>query len=273
MRRPAVRRTNRGAPARPPSRRSRTRRVLRALSVVLLVAGTLLVTDAVLTVVWQEPVSAFLTKRTQNQLADDFDRLRTRPPTAAERDALTRLTDDRRRIAYLARSLERRTADGEAVGRIRIPRIDASFVVVKGTSPGDLRKGPGLYDDMPFPGSGRTSAIAGHRTTYLAPFRHIDELERGDRVVVTMPYATLRYAVEGRRIVSPSDLGVLKSVGRERLVLSACHPLFSATQRIVVFARLVDERPGASIPNFVGPPSRGFGRPATGIKARPPGGR
>lgn len=263
---PEVRATNRGAPTRRPSRRSRGRRAARALSVVLLVAGTLLVIDAVLTVVWQEPVSAYFAKRTQNRLSDDFDKLRTQAPTPAERDALTRLSDDRHRISYLARSLQRRLKDGEAAGRIRIPRIGASYVVVKGTSPADLRKGPGLYDGLPFPGTGRTSAIAGHRTTYLAPFRHIDELERGDEIVVTMPYATLRYAVEGHRIVSPSDLSVLRDVGRDRLVLSACHPLFSASHRLIVFARLVSERPGAAIPRS----GEGFGRRSTGIKAGPP---
>jgi len=83
-----------------------------------------------------------------------------------------------------------------------------------------------------------TTAIAGHRTTYLAPFRHIDALRRGDVIVLDMPYGRFTYTVEGHRIVGPTDLGVIDPVGYDRLVLSACTPLYSAAQRIVVFARL-----------------------------------
>lgn len=270
---PGARPTNRGAPARPAPRPSRGRRVLRALSVVLIVAGSLLVVDAVLTVVWQEPITAYIAKRTQNRLSGDLERLRKAPPTRRETAALTSLADTRRRIAFLARSLARRVPDGDALGRIRIPSIGASYVVVQGTQPADLRKGPGFYDDMPLPGNGRTAAIAGHRTTYLAPFRHIDELGKGDRITVDMPYATFTYAVEGRRIVDPSDTGILRDVGRERLVLSACHPLFSAAQRIIVFARLVRVRPGTTLLR-IGEGAPGMvRRPATGLKAGPPSGR
>jgi LPXTG-site transpeptidase (sortase) family protein len=81
-----------------------------------------------------------------------------------------------------------------------------------------------------------TVAIAGHRTTYGAPLRHIDRLRRGDRIAVTMPYRAFRYAVEGTRIVAPGEVSVRCAVGHRRLVLSACHPLFSAARRIVVYA-------------------------------------
>jgi sortase A len=84
--------------------------------------------------------------------------------------------------------------------------------------------------------------IAGHRTTYLAPFRHIDSMKRGDRIVLEMPYATIVYRVQKTEIVDPTDVGVVKYVGYERLVLSACHPLYSAAQRFIVFARAVGER-------------------------------
>ncbi len=268
-----VRRTNRGAPLRPETPRAKRFRWLRALSVVLISAGALMLVDAVLTVVWQEPITAYLTKKTQNRLKGDVAKLEATPPTRAERAALSVLASDRRRIAFLARQQQKKAKAGEAVGRIRIPKIGAAYVVVKGTQPADLRKGPGLYDDMPFPGQGRTSAIAGHRTTYLAPFRHIDELKTGDRVIVTMPYATFTYRVEGRRIVVPTDTSVLKNVGRERLILSACHPLFSASHRIVVFARLVSERPGAVLRRFGDLGGAGAGHLANGLKAGPPSGR
>ena len=81
-------------------------------------------------------------------------------------------------------------------------------------------------------------AIAGHRTTYLAPFRHIDELRPGDQIVLKMPYGQFTYVVQYHRIVLPTALWVTKNVGYERLVLSACNPLYSAAQRIIVFARL-----------------------------------
>ncbi len=81
-------------------------------------------------------------------------------------------------------------------------------------------------------------AIAGHRTTYLAPFRHIDALKPGDRILVKMPYAQFTYTVQYHRIVPPTALWVTKNVGYDRLVLSACNPLYSAAQRIIVFARL-----------------------------------
>lgn len=267
---PEARATNRGAPARPPRPRSRARRLLRGLSLVLIVAGVLLVTDAILTVVWQEPISAYFTQRTQNRLSKDFGRLTEQPPTPAERTALANLTDERRLIAYFAHSLRDRAKEGQAIGRIRIPRIGAKYVVVKGTAADDLRKGPGMYDGQPYPGEGGTAAIAGHRTTYLAPFRDVDQLRKGDRITLTMPYATLTYAVEGTRIVVPSDLGVLRDVGRERLVLSACHPKFSASHRIVVFARLVREQPGPVIAKFGEP---GGGHMSNHLKAGPPSGR
>jgi sortase A len=214
------------------------RRALRGLSTVLIVAGSLLATDAVITFAWQEPVTALWTKLRQNRLSDELAALERAGPTPIEARALERLHGDRRRVAFLARSLKRRAERGRAVGRIRIPRSGTNFVLVNGSRPEDLRKGPGIYDETPFPGAPGTTAIAGHRTTYLAPFRRIDRLRAGDRVFVDMPYAHFTYRVEGHRIVDPSDVGVIERVRYDRLVLTACHPLYSATKRWVVFARL-----------------------------------
>ncbi len=116
-------------------------------------------------------------------------------------------------------------------------------VVVAGTDTSSLRRGPGHYPGTPLPGARGTVAIAGHRTTYGAPFRKLDKLGRGDRVEVQMPYGTFAYEVERRRIVPPTATWVTRRVGYDRLILSACHPLYSAAKRIVVFARLVDARP------------------------------
>jgi sortase A len=119
------------------------------------------------------------------------------------------------------------------------------MLFVQGTDPGSLEKGPGHYPSTALPGLGQTVAIAGHRTTYLAPFRHIDALRPGDRISLQMPYGRFVYTVEYRRIVIPSAWWVTRNVGYDRLVLSACNPLYSAAQRIVVFARLSYLRPSA----------------------------
>ena len=221
----------------------RMRTALRALSTVLIVSGALLVADAAATVMWQEPLSALLGRLNQNKAAGELRDLEKGGLTPIEQRALAALPDQRRRIAFLARSLKRRAHEGEGVGRIDIPRVGANFVIVKGTSTSDLRKGPGIYPQTPFPGAPGTVAIAGHRTTYLAPFRHIDDLKPGDTITVKMPYAQFTYRVERTRIVKPTDFGVLKRVGYDRLVLTACHPLYSAAKRIAVFARLERTEP------------------------------
>lgn len=234
---------------RPPRRREghpddrRLRRVLRALATVLIVAGALLLTDAGLTLTWQEPLTSLWTAQRQRALRGDLRGIVAAQPTSAQRRALQRLDTEQARIAYLAENLRRHSDHGQALGRIRIPKADADFVLVKGSDPADLRRGPGVYDSSPLPGSSGTVAIAGHRTTYLSPFRHIDRLRPGDRITVDMPYARFVYRVDRRRIVSPQQVSVLRRVRYDQLVLSACHPLFSNAQRMVVFARLIKVQP------------------------------
>ena len=221
----------------PPRRRSR--RGLRTLSTVLIVAGALLLADAVITLVWQEPVSAFYAAREQDRLADQLAELEREPLAAVDRRALGRLEDPRRRLAFSARALRRRSEPGDALGRLRMPSIGASHVFVEGTAPGPLRKGPGHYPDTPLPGLSGTVAIAGHRTTYGAPFHDLDDLDPGDRIQIEMPYGRFTYEVARTRIVKPTALWVTRRASYDRLVLTACHPLYSAAQRIVVFARQV----------------------------------
>lgn len=222
------------------------RSLLRAVSTVLIVCGSIMLLDAGLTVVWQEPVTAIVAELRQGDLADDVEGLAAAGPTTLEQEALLEIGDERRRIAFLARSLRRRAADGTGVGRIRIPAIGLDKVVVDGSGTEALRRGPGIYDQTPFPGVPGTTAIAGHRTTYGAPFRNLDDVDRGDAVVVEMPYATFTYRVERTDIVSPSEIEVIRRVSYDRLVLSACHPLFSAAQRLIVFARLERTVPTAA---------------------------
>lgn len=110
--------------------------------------------------------------------------------------------------------------------------------MIQGTDEGDLQKGPGHYPTTALPGQGKTIGIAGHRTTYGAPFNQIDKIEVGDEITLEMPYATFTYKVTKTDIVDPSDVGIVDNVGRERLVLTACHPLYSAAERYTVFADL-----------------------------------
>ncbi|MEA2494159.1 MAG: sortase [Thermoleophilaceae bacterium] len=206
---------------------------------MLIVTGVLLVLDAALTVIWQEPVTAIYGQVRQNELRGDLNRLEKSPLQPSEQRVLKLLHDDPARIAFLARSMRRRIRDGQGIGRIRISRIHASYVMVEGTSAGSLRKGPGHYPATPLPGMPGTVAIAGHRTTYLAPFNKLNKLHKGDQVTIEMPYALVTYRVEQTRIVPPTALWVTKRIGYDRLVLTACHPKYSAAKRIAVFARQV----------------------------------
>ena len=201
----------------------------RALGTALVVVGLLVLADAAVTLAWQEPLSALRADRSQLHLAAQLRALELAAPRPA---------GGRARLAVAARALARSRRDGQAVAELRIARIGLRTVVVRGTTAADLRRGPGLLAGTPLPGQHGTTAIAGHRTTYGAPFRSLDALRRGDAITLRLPYGTFRYAVEDRRIVQPGDLSVLRRVGHDRLVLSACHPLFSAARRIVVLARL-----------------------------------
>ena len=201
----------------------------RALGTALVVVGLLVLADAAATLAWQEPLSALRAGRAQHHLAAQLRALELSAPRHAA---------DGARLAIDARALARSRRDGQALAELRIARIGLRAIVVRGTTPADLRAGPGLIAGTPLPGQRGTTAIAGHRTTYGAPFRHLDALRRGDAITLRLPYASFRYRVEGRRIVDPGDLSVLRRVGHDRLVLSACHPVFSAARRIVVLARL-----------------------------------
>ena len=109
--------------------------------------------------------------------------------------------------------------------------------MVNGTSTDVLKRGPGVDKRTFMPGQGQLVYVAGHRTTYLAPFSKIDTLRRGDRITLTMPYGKFDYAVTGHRIVDAHDLSILKSHDREVVALQACHPRFFATQRYIVWAK------------------------------------
>jgi sortase A len=209
----------------------------------MIVVGAFLLIDAGVTLVWQEPFSAFYAHQRQHALQRRLDVLDRVPPTPLERRVLVKMSNPDRRVAFAARAFDRRTHEGDPLGRLRIPKIGVSAVYVEGTATADLRSGPGHYPGTPLPGEHGTVAIAGHRTTYGAWFRRINQLKPGDPVFITMAYGRFTYRVERTRIVAPTALWVTRRVGYDRLILSACNPLYSAAQRIVVFARLVDTLP------------------------------
>ncbi len=242
----------------PPRRRgaARTRaRALRLLAYLMIAVGGLALLDAGVTLIWQEPVSALYAIVRQDALSGDLRALEHSAPTRTQRHALASLHSERKRVAFLAAELQRHTPNGSPVGRISIPRIGASYVVVNGTDTEDLMSGPGVYADTNFPGIPGTTAIAGHRTTYLAPFRDIDLLRRGNRIVLKMPYARFTYRVTGKRVVLPTDVSAaIAQVGYSRLVLSACTPLFSAEKRLLVYARLARVVPVGAARKLPGDP-------------------
>lgn len=216
-------------------------RLIRILSIALITAGFVLVADVVVTLAYEEPLSSLYASVQQDHAESQLHEAEARYPTAADRRATARLSR-KRKIATLARRFASTVSAGDAMGRIRAPAMDGlDMVFVQGTDTVSLEKGPGHYPETLFPGEGGTIGIAGHRTTYLAPFRHIDSMNPGDRIVLEMPYGTIFYRVQKTAIVDPTDVWVVRSVGYERLVLSSCNPLYSAAQRFIVFARAVRE--------------------------------
>ncbi len=236
---PPLRLTDAGAPL--------LRRLVRDVSSVLMIAGLLLVLDAVVTVLWQEPVTAVIATIRRAELNQRYLSYKTVPLSAAQRAALQSFSQVSARIAFLARQEARQVPTGAAIGKIVISKIGVSYDIVEGTDTLSLEKGPGHYPYTAFPGLGQTVAIAGHRTTYLAPFRNINELTGGDLIDLEMPYADFTYRVQFAKIVLPTALWVTRNVGYERLILSACNPLYSAAQRIIVFARLAAVHPSRQV--------------------------
>lgn len=127
---------------------------------------------------------------------------------------------------------------GDAIALIEIPKLEVNKAMVEGVGVEDLKKGPGHYPGTPMPGQAGNSAIAGHRTTYGAPFNRLDELSPGDPIIVTTKEGKFRYEVDRQDIVSPSQVSVLDPTPDNRLTLTTCNPKFSAAQRLIITARL-----------------------------------
>lgn len=254
------------------------RTLARRLGTTLAVTGVLLVIYAAMVVFWRDPVTSIYTAYEQHamngQLHDTFGSWQqaakrelgvSLAPTGthggATETAVNRaavLRSAKRLALQFAAAEKGRT--GRPIGRIKIKRIGLSTIIVENTDYwGSLSKGPGRYEQGSFPGVGQTTGIAGHRTTFAAPFRHIDSIRKGDSIVVEMPYGTFTYRVLRHKIVDDGDWSIMNKVGFDELVLSACHPLYRASQRYVVFARLANVKLAGA--------SRGVNLPVTPVAA------
>jgi sortase A len=221
------------------------RRITRILGTLLIVAGTLTLAWAVTVWQWQDPFTAAYTHWQQHKLAQSFEReVAAFHPVRPDR---TDLVAERRQIEADARRFRRLAQPGQAIGRIVIGRIDLRMVLVNGTDHDSLTKGPGRDLRTYMPGQDRLVYIAGHRTTYLAPFSHIDAIRNGDEIRLEMPYATFVYRAVRHRVVAATDLSVLRSPRHELLELQACHPRFFATHRYIVYARIVSIEPRGGV--------------------------
>lgn len=208
----------------------------------MITAGLVLFAEIAITLLYKEPLSSIYASVQQGKAEDQLARTESSFPSRSAERALAKIHSRKLRLAALARRFRRQVDVGDAIGRISAAGMHLNAIAVQGTDTSSLQKGPGHFPETLLPGEGGTVGIAGHRTTYGAPFRNADSMERGDRIVLKMPYGTFVYRVEKTAVVDPSAVGVVRDVGYERLVLTTCHPLYSAAQRLVVFARAVRAR-------------------------------
>ncbi len=218
------------------------RRLARIVGMLLIVAGLGTLAWAVAVWQWQDPFTAVVNRLEQRELADNLVRRFDRVEPPAQSVAVSPV-ERRRALERAARAWGNASKPGDAIARLRIPRLDLAAVVVNGTDSDTLKRGPGRYLGSAMPGQGELVYIAGHRTTYGAPFSRIDRLRKGDRVVLELPYGTFEYRITGHRIVGANELSVLESKGREQLALQACHPRFFASQRYIAYAEPVGVTP------------------------------
>jgi sortase A len=194
------------------------------------------------------------TARAQDSLENQFDDLlsatttlapttSTLPPVTTTPDPATTSTSTTSTVPTAASVPP--IPGGEAVARLIIPDIGLDWIVVEGVTKDDLKKGPGHFRESPMPGQLGNAALAGHRTTYGAPFGNINELEPGDLITTITPAGTFIYAVTDTVIVRPDEYGsVIPTVDptKATLALVTCHPKWSSTERMVVNAALVAEQ-------------------------------
>jgi sortase A len=215
-------------------------RVLGAVGRVLVTVGVLLL----LFVSYQLWGTGLYQARAQDDLQQQFEQARRRsePTTTSSAPGPVEAPSTATTLAPFAAP-----TDGDVSGIITIPRIGVRQAVVEGVNVDDLRKGPGHYPNTQMPGHEGNSAIAGHRTTYGAPFGDLDQLQVGDEITVSTLQGEFTYRVSSQRVVDPSEVSVLDpSADPARpghdlatLTLTTCNPKYSAAERLIIRADLV----------------------------------
>ncbi len=222
------------------------RRAVRIAGTVLILAGLGLLAWGFTTWRWQDPFTAVYTHLEQRGLEQSYERrvAAFAPPADATPTAAPPEPERvERQIAAAAKRYRKALKSGDPVGRLQIPRLGLTIMIVEGTEAEPLKRGPGRFSDLFVPGEGGLVYVAGHRTTYSAPFSRIDTLRPGDAVFIDVPYGRFEYRVTGHRIVRADDLSVLRSRGEEVLALQACHPRFFASHRYIAYAKPVSVTP------------------------------
>ncbi len=247
---------------RPQDRRSLTHTdMVRVFGTALVSTGVGLLIFVAWTVLWGDPFTRVQEARAQGRLEKALNQ---RDAQFATGQLSSQESPDPRITRVMARRYRRTLALGDAAATLEVPHIHLKKVVVFGAGPDQLAKGPGFYVQSTMPSSGGAVAIAGHRTTHGAPFLDIDQLRIGDHIYVTVPYGTFDYVISKKRVIQPTDWSILQPGAAERtaaaarvqqgatahcprascefLVMTACHPKYSAAQRYVVLAQLRDQR-------------------------------
>jgi sortase A len=215
------------------------RRIVAGIGRVFIASGVLIL----LFVAYQLWGTGLAEARSQDRLRSDFlDALETPRPSTT-----TTTTGDGGTTSTTVAAAPA-TPTGEAVAIIRIPKIGVEKAVVEGVGVAALKQGPGHYPTTPLPGQPGNAAIAGHRTTYGAPFFRLDELEPGDLVQVTTRQGEFTYKMRERIVVKPSQNEVLAGSDENLLTLTTCNPRYSAAQRLIVVAELTDNPAPATTP-------------------------
>ena len=145
-------------------------------------------------------------------------------------------------ISIATKTLTNQAAKAEflpdVVGRLTILSANINHYVVFGATNKKLEYGPGYILGTSLPGTGGNFAIAGHRTTYGAPFGNLDRVQVGETIIFQTNTNQYKYKIIEVKIVSPEDNYVLKNYGDDRITLTTCHPKFSAKQRLIVIGQL-----------------------------------
>ena len=252
------------APARP-ERLGWVRRVVAGVGRSLIAMGVLIL----LFVAYQLWGTGLSEARSQRALRQQFlnrtpasQRARSEAPAAGPTTAIDPAT------------LPQPVPDCDAVARLKIPKLRLDKIVVEGVALDDLKKGPGHYPGTPLPGQPGNAAIAGHRTTYGAPFFDLDSLRPDDEVLVTTRQGSFEYRVRASEVIGPGEVHVLDAGPDNRLTLTTCNPRFSASQRLVVVSQLIGPATGAPVtqaPPPPGPPAPPA-QPAGPARSRPTAG-